>query len=283
MVPQLKKTAYFSIIFLGVFLASLLFGDPALGDIFKIHPLEVIEIMDYGEVNWSKMTIRAKGDGIPNPQVSELSRATLGADQEAKQEALNNLLKTIKAVPIDSRTTFQQKIKESDVISSKVQELVRNAEIIETTYFSDGGVKIVVNLPLSGPLINLILPTTERTVPVTTDKKKYTGMIIDVRGLKAAPVLAPKIMDEEGKEVYGSSFISLEGLGKWGVAKYLRDLSSSQKDDRVGKNPLLVKGLRATGPRSGDIIISNADAQKILGFINDQGFLRNGEVIIIIN
>ena len=239
--------------------------------------------MGYGEVNWTRLTIRAKGNGIPNPHVSKLSQAPLGADREAKKEALENLLKTIKAVPIDSRITFQQKIEESDVIGSKLQELIRSAEIIETTYFSDGGVKIIVKFPLSGPLINLILPTSERRTAVKADEDVNTGVIIDSRGLKTTPILAPKILDEEGKEVYSSSFISSESLGKWGVVEYLRDLPLSQKEKRVGKNPLIVKGIGLAGPRSSDIIISNADAQKIRGLIKDHNFLSNGEAIVVID
>lgn len=239
--------------------------------------------MGYGEINWTKLTIRAKGNGLPNPQVSELSRATIGADREAKKEALDNLMKTIKAVPIDSRITFQQKIEESDVINSKVQELIRNAEIIETTYFSDGGVKIIVELPLVCPLINLILPTAEPKAEVKVDEKANTGLIIDTRGLKVNPVLAPKIMDEEGKEVYSSSLISSEGLGKWGVVEYLKDFSLSQKKNRIGKNPLIVKGVRLAAPGLHDIIISNDDAQKLNLLVKDHNFLSNGEVIIVID
>ncbi len=279
----MNKLAHFLVIFLGSILISLFFGESSHGGLFKNSPLEVIEVMGHGEVNWTRLTIRAMGNGIPNPQVSELSPTTLGADREAKKEALENLLKTIKAVPIDFRITFQQKIEESDVISSKVQELIRSAEIIETTYFSDGGVKIIVELPLFGPLINLILTTAERKAAVRVDEKANTGVIIDTRGLKATPVLAPKIMDEEGKEVYSSSFISSEGLGKWGVVGYLRDLSLSQKEKRVGKNPLIVKGIRLAGPGSRDIIISNADAQKLRALIKDHSFLSNGEAIIVID
>ena len=282
-IDPMEKSTHSLVIFLGLIFITLFFGEPSQGGLFKSNPLEVIEVMGYGEVNWTRLTIRAKGNGIPNPQVSKLSQAPLGADREAKKEALENLLKTIKAVPIDSQITFQQKVEKSDVISSKLQELIRNAEIIETTYFSDGGVKIIVKLPLFGPLINLILPTSERRAAVKADEDVNTGVIIDSRGLKTTPILAPKILDEEGKEVYSSSFISSESLGKWGVVEYLRDLPLSQKEKRVGKNPLIVKGIGLAGPRSSDIIISNADAQKIRGLIKDHNFLSNGEAIVVID
>jgi hypothetical protein len=279
----MKKLASFLVIFLGLILIFLFLGKASHGGLFKKSSLEVIEVIGYGEINWTKLTIRAKGNGVPNPQVSELSRATLGADREAKREALDNLMKTIKAVPINSRINFQKKIEESDVIGSKVQELIRNAEIIETTYFSDGGVKIVVELPLFGPLVNLILPTAGPKAEVSVDEKENTGLIIDTRGLKANPVLAPKIMDEEGKEVYSSSFISSEGLGKWGVVEYLKDFSLSRHNNRVGKNPLIVKGISLAAPGFHDIIISSADAKKLKLLIKDYNFLNNGEVIFVID
>ena len=121
-----------------------------------------------------------------------------------------------------------------------------------------------------------------RTTPAPTGVV-YTGMVIDARGLQARPAMAPKILDENGKEVYGSMNVVREYDVKQGMSGYARDLTAAQSNPRVTNNPFTVKGLKAEGPGKSDIVISNADAEKVRGTSDNLLFLKKCRVMIVLD
>jgi len=66
------------------------------------------------------------------------------------------------------------------------------------------------------------------------------------------------------------------------MSGYSKDLKTAKASPRVGNNPLLVKGLRTTGPGNCDIVISNADASILRNSSEHLAFLKKCLVIIVI-
>lgn len=111
----------------------------------------------------------------------------------------------------------------------------------------------------------------------------YTGMVVDARGLQARPAMAPKVLDENGKEVYGSMNVDKEYAVQQGMSGYARDLTAAQSNPRVTNNPISVKGIKTEGPGRADIVISNADANKIRGASENLTFLKKCRVMIVLD
>ena len=111
----------------------------------------------------------------------------------------------------------------------------------------------------------------------------FTGMVVDARGLQARPAMAPKVLDEDGKEVYGSMNVDKEYAVQQGMSGYARDLTAAQSNPRVTNNPLSVKGIKTEGPGRADIVISNADADKIRGNSENLAFLKKCRVMIVLD
>jgi hypothetical protein len=55
------------------------------------------------------------------------------------------------------------------------------------------------------------------------------------------------------------------------------------KDKRVSDYPLVVKGLKTSGPGRSEIVISNADASKLRGISESLYFMKKCRVIIVID
>jgi hypothetical protein len=108
-------------------------------------------------------------------------------------------------------------------------------------------------------------------------------MVIDARGLQARPAMSPKVLDENGKEVYGSMNVDREYAVQQGMSGYARDLTAAQSNPRVTNNPVSVKGMKTEGPGKSDIIISNADAEKIRGASDNLLFLKKCRVMIVLD
>ena len=95
--------------------------------------------------------------------------------------------------------------------------------------------------------------------------------------------MVPKILDENGKEVYGSMNVDKEFVVQQGMSGYARDLTAAQSNPRVTNNPVSVKGIKTEGQGRTDIVISNADADKIRGAADNMTFLKKCRVMIVLD
>lgn len=111
----------------------------------------------------------------------------------------------------------------------------------------------------------------------------FTGLIIDAKELTLFnPPSAPKIFDEEGREVYGSAYIDREWVIKQGICGYAKSLEEARANPRVAGNPLVVKAIKVTGANMGNLVLSNKDAGKIRKLAKHLNFLDHAKVMIVV-
>lgn len=247
---------------------------------------QVVELMGTGEVNWSANVIRAVGSGAPSPDAPNIAVARLGAERAAKLDSMRNLLETVKGVRVDSQTTVVNFTTQSDVINSRVEGFVKGARVVKTKYLSDGGVEVIVEIPIQGGLADTVygsMPSLGTSTVPKSGNAVFTGLIIDARGTGAKPAMSPKIVDEDGKEVYGSDYVSREFAIKQGIVGYTKDVNAARQNERVAANPVVVKGIKTTGSGSSDIVISNADAAGLRDASKNLSFLEQTRVLIVVD
>lgn len=245
----------------------------------------LVQAIGNGEVNWSEQVIRATGSGVPNPEIPNVAAARIGAERAAKADALRNILETLKGVRVDSQTLVVNAMTQSDMIRTQVQGIVRGAKVVDKRYLPDGAVEVTVEIPMTGPLAQALLPPTafgSQSVP-KAGNPVYTGIVLDSRGLNLRPAMAPKVFDEDGREVYGSAFVSQEWATKYGILGYVKDLDAAQKNDRVATNPLLIKAVKVTGTGGSDIVISSADAQGLRDLTKNLSFLEQCRALAVVD
>jgi hypothetical protein len=255
---------------------------------------QIVEQMgDKGKINWSEGYIEAVGIGAPPERYIGRPQARPMALRAAKVDAYRNLLETTKGVRIDSTTVVKDFTVESDVINAQVAGLVKGAKVVNQDYLSDGTVEVTLRMPMAGGFAQVIIPKALEKKPEATPPAPpagpapsgdvFTGMVVDARGLQARPAMAPKVLDENGKEVYGSMNVDKEFAVQQGMSGYARDLTAAQSNPRVTNNPVSVKGVKTEGPGRADIVISNADADKIRGAADNMTFLKKCRVMIVLD
>lgn len=232
-------------------------------------------------VDWNARTIRATGRGAPSLKAPSVAAARIGAERAAELDALRNILSTLKGVRISSEKTVADAMGADETLRSKLEGEARGFKRVDTRYFSDGGVEIDVEMSLEGMLPELLgsAAASEAAPLPSKGEAKASGLVIDARGLKAAPALAPRILDESGKEIYAAGVVSQEALKANGIAGYLKSLEEAKKNARVGEEPLVVKAVKLAG--ASDLVISNADAKKLLDPAGNATYLAEGRVIIV--
>ena len=272
----------------------------------KISMNEWVEKVGQGSVNWSAGYIEAVGIGaVPDKSVGK-SNARPMALRAAKVDAYRNLLEITKGVQVDSATTVKDFTVESDVINSSVSGMVRGAEVVKTEYMSDGTAEVTLRISLygNGNLAKIIMPSAMAKPPAPPAPSEpaapvpaapipaitapaapvaYTGMVVDARGIQARPAMSPRVFDEDGKEVYGSSNVDRVYAVQQGMSGYARDLTVAQSNQRVTANPVTVKALRTNGPGKSDLIISNADAQQIRASAENMTFMKKCRVMVVLD
>jgi hypothetical protein len=242
-----------------------------------------------GKIDWTTQVITAVGIGAPPAQPANAAQARAMAERAAQVVAYRNLLEAVKGVRIDSTTTVENFMVTSDVIRTQVSGFVQGAMVMDKKYMSDGSVEVTVGMKLTGALADSLLPKTPAAPPtgiVATPGaagQTFTGLIIDARGLGVKPAMAPKVLNEDGKEVYGSAWINRDWAVREGMAGYLKDPLQAQQNPRVTDKPLLVKAIKASGDARVDLVISNADAAMLHGASQNMSFLEKCKVIILVD
>jgi hypothetical protein len=267
-----------------------------------------------GSINWSQGIMTATGIGSPPEKYYGKPQARPMALRAAQLDAYRNLLEVTKGVRINSVTVVEDSMVSSDMIRSQVDGMVKGTQVIKKEYLSDGTVEVTIAMSLRGGFAQLILPKDIKQVPEiktippappappaveqvgqvpvppppqpaipTPAPAIYTGLVVDARGLGARPAMSPKLLDERGQEVYGSAYVSREYAVQQGMAGYAKDLTASQTNPRVTNEPLTVKGLKTEGPGQSDLVISNADADKIRSASENLSFLKKCRVMIVLD
>jgi hypothetical protein len=108
-----------------------------------------------------------------------------------------------------------------------------------------------------------------------------TGLVIDARGLGLKPALLPKVVDQQGQEIYVGQIVTRTNAVEQGVAGYARDVNAAANNFRVTDNPAVMKGLAASGAANTDVIVGEADAQTLRQLASRGEFLENCRVIIV--
>ena len=279
------------------FLVTLSAQDNFIGDVFE-----------KGSINYGDRTIQAIGIGFIPENVINAGQARRSAMRIAKQDALRQLIEIINGVNVTSETTVSGAMFD-DMIKTQVQGAIRGArQIGQPKYLSDTSVEVVYEVKMAD-ISRVLLPMAEKAPTLTFDNVNVTvsgtvatapeqqqagtdtgvksggvtGIIIDGTGLGLRPAMSPRILNQGGSVVYGPGQYSRDYAAANGVVGYAKSLDQAKSDTRVQGNPLIIRGASTSGSTSADVIISNADAGKLVVADGAAGLLKNCRVMIVLD
>ncbi|MEO0098000.1 MAG: hypothetical protein ABIK99_02560 [candidate division WOR-3 bacterium] len=237
--------------------------------------------------------------------------------QETKTEtpiSTKDITLLAKEVLKDCFYDSEQTVRDLLISNPKVERRFNFLNLIpsssERGQLSDGTKIIDFRIPIKGNILSLLAPKTgggiplgpiacpicgqpwpegkeipEGITPVLLEEvgaPKYTGVIIDARNLELKPCLFLRILDEEGREVYGPSFVEREELIEKGMVEYQKSINLAYGSERAGNAPIFIPALRVTGKHRCNLVISNSDARKLHSSSLGLKALRRCRVIILV-
>ena len=239
---------------------------------------DVVQKVGHGQINWTNGVITATGSGAPSLKAANVAVARLGAERSAKMDAFRNILETVRGARVTGSGDVSALMKTSPKLQSQIQGMVRNFKIHDTKYYSDGGVDVIVSIPLNGVLFGTLVPATGSKAAKIAEPSGTSGVVIQAKGLKVVPALAPRLVDPEGNDVFSAAFVSAAAARASGVVAYVSSLDTAVKHPRVADKPLIIKAEKLVAPGSSDLVINQTDAGRLraLGAV-----LSAGKVIIV--
>ncbi len=246
-----------------------------------------------GTVNWTRgyIEVQAEKSPSPNTEIAQTAAVATAAAREKLSAAAYRL-------PLDTFRRVRDLDGQDHRLLAAIRRLVAGQPVYKQRYLSDGTVRILLRMALTGDFAELVLPAeirhieSIRTVKETRNRKieavgadtaaPATGLVIDARGTGLQPALVPGILDENGRQLYGEKYVSRESVVRWGMCRYFRGLAAARKSRRVAGHPLVIRGLRAAGPGKTSVVINNSDAEKIRSASEVIALLRNCRVVIVI-
>lgn len=250
-----------------------------------------VEKFDSGRIDWSNGIIEAVGVGTPPLNPINQAQARAIARKKAVYAARQNLYRAIERIQVDSTACIKDFVDGDGAIRGEIENFLQESDVVDTTYLDGDSVKVTLAVNITGSFLDMMLPESIQRIrpirqspqPNQPEKDAYTGLLVDGRGLRVSPAMVLRVMDEDGNEVYGTEFMSREYAVRSGTAGYVKDLAAGAVDDRVGRNPLTVKGIRTAQAGACDIVISNADASRVKETASNLGFLQKCRVVVVVD
>ena len=253
--------------------------------------------------DWMKdknSVVRAKGIGLPSNGSAVMARVA------AMMDAQRNLLGVVKGMQINSETVMEQLMVTSDTVTRTISGVLQGAQVVSEGENPDGSYYVEMVVPLfgNGGLAKAVLPAlagdegVQPLPPVNLEELslpkqdvqnfrsgRYTGVIIDARGLDLRPTFSPVIYDVDGKAIYGIKNIDVDFAINEGMVGYADSVERAKAVKRVGDNPLVIKAVNvrggaAPGSRVNPVLSVN-DAAGLLLANESTNFLTKSAVVFV--
>lgn len=236
--------------------------------------------------DWTEGYIEVTALGTANLNLAQSeAHALVQAEETARALAYRKLSERINGVVINSAVTVEKAAATDDRLVAVTRGLVRDAHEIAVKHevMDDGSVlcSITLRVPMSSAkglaAVSSYAPANaaplyQPAAGVSVAPGDYTGVVIDATGLDLDPALAPVLLTEDGKVVYGK-------VGE-GAATYARTLEQARTKG-AGAKPLIVKALKAAGEYACDLVMPAPLVDLLFSLQEHKDVVNKGRVVIL--
>jgi len=236
--------------------------------------------------DWTEGYIEVTALGTANLNLAQSqAHALVQAEETARALAYRKLSERINGVVINSAVTVEKAAATNDKLVAVTRGLVRDAHEVAVKHevMDDGSVlcSITLRVPMSSAKGLAALspyapasgaPLYQPAAGANVPPGDYTGVIIDATGLDLDPALAPALLTEDGKVIYGKA-------GE-GYTAYARTLEQA-REKGAGARPLIVKALKAAGEYACDLVMPAPLVDLLFSLQEQKDVVNKGHVVIL--
>ena len=101
-------------------------------------------------VDWTNKVVTVTGEGVAPKDAVNYTQAKGMASKAAQADAYRKLAEMINGVRVEGETTVEKMVTTQDTIKLRVSATIKGAKIIDETFLSDGGYRVVMQVPIFG-------------------------------------------------------------------------------------------------------------------------------------
>jgi len=234
---------------------------------------EIADEISHGGMVWTENAIIVQGTAAPN--LSDPYKPISAIKRETQRAATLDAYRKISEIMAGVSITADRLAADTPQILARIQAYVPQPIICKSKFYADGGVDIVVKVPLAGNLAKALLP--EAGTRVAASKSKYTGLIVDASDLAFRPAFAPRLLAPDGKILFSQENVKAEVIIKKAAVQYVNHPEDIEKQ-MVGKRPLRVHAIGLGSLSPSDLVLDQKSTQDLIDL---PAFLGDGKVVII--
>ena len=247
--------------------------------------------------NWQtgllELTVQARIDPAAATSATRVAEAQRTIETQLSGIVFEALLPLV----VDSRRTVAQAVQEDPTLAPRIAALAgsvqrglprphANLRAVETRY------TVPVFPELARVFVRHNVPFQMEQVLRWVPTRRFTGVIVYAAdslpwhgtGSEALlqPALLPEIYDQQMRPVLERDMLRPDWVERWGVVAYTESTNEYEWIDRVGNDPLRILARGVFGVLPTDLIISQADADRLLAHPDNRELLREGRILVIV-
>lgn len=233
-------------------------------------PADVVQELGEGvQVNWTTLQIEIDASAH-SPAVASLK----AVEQLARREVEAAVQHNVGGIHVTSEQQLLQLLSE-DTLGPALRARTSRWIVREATYGTSGRVWLRAELSLQDVLKPWVLQRAQPRGAALQPEGPYTGLIVDVRGQRARPAYAPRILDAEHHVLFDAQLDETRAVTEPPFL-FVSD-PAHPAAARAGARPLIVV---ATLAQRTDLVLSSADAERVSGAGE---LLRRGGVVVVVD
>lgn len=201
------------------------------------------------------------------------------------------------SLPVDSSLKLGDTVLQDTLSLEEITNIIQDGKQSASVYSNEKD-SIIINHTIklndiSSKLVKHSFPYKPNSPIEKTATRKYTGIIIDARGVLPVqgefvtstgnPCLFPKVWNEEMELIYEKNIEDSKVAKELGIVNYHWSSDENLYRDRIGNDPLRITAKKIFGINRTDPVISKKDALKILSLDENRELLKQGRVIILLD
>ncbi len=237
----------------------------------------VVEDLGDGEIDWTNLRLIAGADGASATGVLASIEAMEG---DARAKLGPKMLDLCRKIRISSRQYASDLLEAHDAVSDRLDDNKSIFEVFESQYFTSGSVHIEAALPIHAwlrPALTHLAQGVERPAAAAG----VTGVVVDARGLKVAPAVAPRLREAGGAVIYSVETLSEYAASLRPPVVYVHDPADPVAVKRAGAEPLFVRASAIV--EETDLVLDELDAPRVTEAAALTDFLLHGNVVIVVD
>ena len=234
---------------------------------------EIAGRLTHGEIVWTENAIFVQGTAAPN--LSDPYKPVSTIKRETQRAATLDAYRKAAEVLAGVNITGDRMAADAPQVTTRIQAFVRRPQICKAKYYADGGVDMVVKVPLSGDLAQALLPKAGSNVAVAGSK--YSGLVVETGNLPFSPALAPRFLAPDHRVLFSQENVREEVIRAGSAVRYVHS-PKQVTPEMVGTRPLTIRAIRL-GPLSPSDLVLDPAAAEVLSDLPE--FLGNGKIAIV--